>query len=148
MAALVEGKTAWEFACDWYTPDQVASSIRNNLRLIVMPCDVGSTDFAEWLTEQYRLAMAKGIELGQRAEADARAGKVAYDIELLQERVATCEEARVKDQKYYREKLDTYRQLLREAVKETSGSSNVCCGAWVSADWIRRAEKEVDADAR
>lgn len=72
----------------------------------------------------------------------------ADEIEKLQERVATCEEARVKDQKYYREKLDTYRQLLREAVKETSGSSNVCCGAWVSADWIRRAEKEVDADAR
>lgn len=146
MATLIEGKTAWEFACDWYTSDQIASSIRNNLRLVVMPGNVESPGFAEWLTEQYRLAMAKGIEIGQRASARARAEKIAYDIELLQERVATCEEARVKDQKYYREKLDMYRQLLREAVKETSGSSNVCCGAWVSADWIRRAEKEVGGD--
>lgn len=146
MATLVEGKTAWEFACDWYTPDQIARSISNSCKLCAMPYDVKSEGFAEWLTEQYRLAMAKGIESGQRASEHARAEKIAYDIELLQERVATCEEARVKDQKYYREKLDTYRQLLREAVKETSGSSNVCCGAWVSADWIRRAEKEVGGD--
>lgn len=146
MAVLVEGKTPWEFACDWYTPDGIARSIHAKIRLVEMPGDVESKDFAEWLTEQYRLAMAKGIEIGQRASAHARAEKIAYDIELLQERVATCEEARVKDQKYYREKLDTYRQLLREAVKETSGSSNVCCGAWVSADWIRRAEKEVGGD--
>ena len=76
------GKTPWEFACMWYQPGQIAYSIaRSNAgfgsyaiesamgQSSRIPKDVLSQEFAEWLTEQYRLAMAKGIEIGQRSRA-------------------------------------------------------------------------------
>ena len=68
MSERLNGKTAWEFACDWYTPDQIAMSIKNRFRTpsdIAIPDDIDSAGFAQWLTEQYRLAMAKGIQIAQ-----------------------------------------------------------------------------------
>lgn len=64
-------KTPWEFASEWYQPDEIHRSInqlRNPLtgdRSKQIPEDVTSREFAEWLTNQYRLAMCKGIQIGQ-----------------------------------------------------------------------------------
>ncbi len=75
MSDTIEGKTPWEFACDWYKPSEIARSIaRTKLPYIAtlsdyqkVPTDVYSEEFANWLTDQYRLAMTKGIQLGQSA---------------------------------------------------------------------------------
>lgn len=65
MGDRLAGRTAWEFACDWYTPDQIKYSIANRYRTgHSIPEDIDSMEFANWLTEQYRLAMTKGIEIG------------------------------------------------------------------------------------
>lgn len=59
----------WEFACKWYGVDEIYSAINRERRfrqasdLPPVPEDVHSREFAEWLTEQYRLAMRKGAEL-------------------------------------------------------------------------------------
>ena len=66
-------KTAWKIAESWYKQDQVKRSllfrgVRHETRLgdDAVPEDVRSPEFAKWLTNQYRLAMAKGIEIGRR----------------------------------------------------------------------------------
>jgi hypothetical protein len=70
MSGTLGGKTPWEFACNWYTPDEIAYSIARNKRGFAdnpeVPTDIYSQEFADWLTHQYRLAMRKGIEIGQR----------------------------------------------------------------------------------
>lgn len=60
--------TPIEFARQWYTVDQIEASIRRRCSALHpegsrMPEDVYSREFAEWLTLQYQLAMAKGIKL-------------------------------------------------------------------------------------
>lgn len=68
MSEQLAGKTPWEFACNWYSPDEIAHSIARARKGFAMnakiPTDVYSQEFADWLTEQYRLAMAKGIQIG------------------------------------------------------------------------------------
>ncbi len=67
-------KTPWEFACSWYRPDEIGNYIARAREkhgcfrsdVLNIPTDIYSQEFADWLTEQYRLAMAKGIEIGQR----------------------------------------------------------------------------------
>lgn len=67
MKSIVE--SPWEFACQWYGADEIHKSITRSplLRSIgdmpPVPEDVYSPEFAEFLTEQYRLAMRKGAEL-------------------------------------------------------------------------------------
>jgi hypothetical protein len=39
-------------------------------KLQAIPRDVFSVEFAEWLCDQYRLAMAKGIQLGRDGDED------------------------------------------------------------------------------
>jgi hypothetical protein len=61
-------KNPWLFACQWYKVDDVHSSItRAGLSTFGEPIpvqkDVSSREFAEFLTDQYRLAMRKGAEL-------------------------------------------------------------------------------------
>lgn len=58
----------YRFACDWYDVESIHRSINarhsqagNDHEKI--PIDVCSLEFAEWLAEQYRLAMAKGAQL-------------------------------------------------------------------------------------
>jgi hypothetical protein len=69
----LNGKTPWEFACGWYTDDDIERSIANRHKSgfarpsSEIPADIESRAFAEWLTDQYRLAMRKGIEIGQRS---------------------------------------------------------------------------------
>jgi len=77
VSERLDGKTPWEFACDWYSPAEIAWSIarqkagfgRGAIETSKMPVDVYSQEFAEWLTDQYRLAMRKGIEIGLRTNA-------------------------------------------------------------------------------
>lgn len=70
----LNAKTPWEFACSWYQPAEVARSIAcaNTPSILktdprYIPTDIYSQEFADWLTEQYRLAMTKGIEIGIRS---------------------------------------------------------------------------------
>jgi len=71
-ARIIEGKTPWEFACAWYTPDEIERSLAECWRPSVAsdpskncpPENVRSREFAEWLCDQYRLAMNKGIQIG------------------------------------------------------------------------------------
>lgn len=70
----LNGKTPWEFACEWYRLDDICNSVRRRKLLddsdpSYIPSEIDSIEFAEWLTLQYRLAMAKGIEIGQRSVA-------------------------------------------------------------------------------
>jgi hypothetical protein len=54
----------WQFCCDWYGSDEIYNSINRRVSPVVVPKDVRSREFAEWMEDQYRLAMRKGIELG------------------------------------------------------------------------------------
>lgn len=57
----------YQFACEWYRPEDIHRSIlstRNSLGVKQSPpSDVFSREFAEFLADQYRLAMTKGAEL-------------------------------------------------------------------------------------
>jgi hypothetical protein len=59
----------WLFACEWYKIEHVHKkiNIRNRHGEFgsekAVPVDVKSREFAEWLTNEYRLAMQKGAEL-------------------------------------------------------------------------------------
>ena len=65
----------WEFVCKWYDVDGIHRSIIQKEKqlgcLEPIPKDVQSREFAEWLANQYRLAMAKGVQL---AVAEMRKG--------------------------------------------------------------------------
>jgi hypothetical protein len=64
-------KTPWEIACEWYDTDQIHDSILRRQNPVFgemhdkIPTLVTSREFAEWMTKQYRLAMAKGVQLGR-----------------------------------------------------------------------------------
>ena len=67
-------KTAWEIADEWYKEGSTREGLL--FRKIVhgtslgdgaVPEDVRSPEFAHWLTQQLRIAMADGIRIG-RAE--------------------------------------------------------------------------------
>jgi hypothetical protein len=67
--------SAWETACKWYSPDEIHRTILakqskphllDNWPNEPIPADVTSREFAEWLCDQYRLAMAKGIQLATK----------------------------------------------------------------------------------
>lgn len=68
--------TPLEIAVRWYRPEEVHRCICQtgmplaNDRLRAIPRDVFSLEFAEWLCDQYRLAMAKGIQLGRNGDED------------------------------------------------------------------------------
>lgn len=51
----------WEFACQWYDVESIHHGINHDKSIV--PADVYSREFAEFLAEQYRLAMRKGAEL-------------------------------------------------------------------------------------
>lgn len=62
----------WDFVCGWYRENDIAAAIRRSLEppfptaANQIPKDVTSTEFAVWLTHQYRLAMKKGMELKEQ----------------------------------------------------------------------------------
>ena len=64
----INGKTTWDFACAWYGQNTIARGIHLSKGMEnAVPRNVDSPEFAEWMTEQYRLAMNKGLELGYQA---------------------------------------------------------------------------------
>lgn len=65
----------WEFACQWYDVDDIHRCITQKLTPafggeIDIPNNVASREFAEWLADQYRLAMRKGAELAVQEMKD------------------------------------------------------------------------------
>lgn len=68
-------KTPWEIAEGWYEVDDVYRSLQRAGTdsfgaLDKVPSNVQSREFAAWLTHQYRLAMAKGVQLGRDGSDD------------------------------------------------------------------------------
>lgn len=63
VKTAIRGKSFWEFACEWYRPEDIHRAIRHRED---SPKDVTSYEFAEWLADQYRLAMVKGMEMVAR----------------------------------------------------------------------------------
>ncbi len=64
----VPRRSPWDIAESWYTIPDVAACVRRHDANI--PNDVQSEQFARWLTHEYRLAMAKGIQLGREGTED------------------------------------------------------------------------------
>lgn len=63
-------KTPLEIAKEWYDEDGIYQSIQNSDggglgAWDAIPEDVYSREFSDWLTNQYRLAMMKGIQFGR-----------------------------------------------------------------------------------
>ena len=68
-------RTPFEIAESWYDAQSVHRSILRCRDLKgpsseTVPTDVHSEEFAKWLTTQYRLAMAKGVQLGRDGSED------------------------------------------------------------------------------
>jgi len=57
----LSGKSPWEFACAWYDEEAMVWAVQ---KMLEIPADVQSREFALWLTIQYRIAMSKGITMG------------------------------------------------------------------------------------
>ena len=64
-------KNPWLFACAWYKVEDIHRGI-TTAKDLVIPTDVKSREFAEFLTEEYRLAMRKGAELAISEMMDER----------------------------------------------------------------------------
>lgn len=63
--------TPFEFAETWYSVKEIREAIARSGTddfgaWTRIPSDVRSAEFADWLTRQYRLAMAKGIQIGRQ----------------------------------------------------------------------------------
>jgi len=63
-------RTPWEIAEAWYHAEQIHECIVHRKCRSPIPADTQSREFAEWLTDQYRLAMAKGVQLGRDGSED------------------------------------------------------------------------------
>ncbi|MDO8473562.1 MAG: hypothetical protein Q7T05_07075 [Dehalococcoidia bacterium] len=66
LLSEVPTNNSWKTAEEWYKENLIAEQ----LKIADVPTDVRSPEFAAWLTLQYRLAMAKGIQLGQGENDD------------------------------------------------------------------------------
>ena len=57
-------ESPWQFVCNWYEVNEIQRCIGERLKTTKdIPTNVYSPEFAEWLTEQCRLAMLKGADL-------------------------------------------------------------------------------------
>lgn len=57
----------WDIAERWYELTDVTNCVQRSKDI---PDDVHSAEFARWLTHEYRLAMAKGVQLGRDGSED------------------------------------------------------------------------------
>lgn len=59
------------FVYSWYPSEEIFRCLKQDLEAAHgrMPRDISSIEFAEWLADQYRLAMLKGIDLAKQAFA-------------------------------------------------------------------------------
>ena len=62
-------KTPMQIAEEWYNLELIHYSVATT-KPCPIPADIQSVEFSTWLTEQYRLAMAKGIQLARDETAD------------------------------------------------------------------------------
>lgn len=64
-------KSGWERAVEWYKESEIVASVAHDLigRRRV-PADVRGREFGEWLTNEYRLAMAKGFQMATDDQND------------------------------------------------------------------------------
>lgn len=70
--------TPWEIAEKWYREEEIARAIQKSGdgdfgSWSAIPKDVHSPEFAKWLTHHYRLAMAKGVQLGHEGVEELEA---------------------------------------------------------------------------
>ena len=65
-----EIQSPWDFARDWYTVEQTREYLKQRQPDGDVPIDVHSDEFAEWLTNQMRLALSRGIVIGEQRQAD------------------------------------------------------------------------------
>lgn len=79
-AAEMRGFDALKFASEWYRVPEIEhfQSRQKALRIDAqdrIPEDIYSKDFAVWLTEQYKLAMMKGVQVVQDRALSTGAGR-------------------------------------------------------------------------
>lgn len=79
-------KSGWQIACEWYAEDEIERCISkagmgldNRDRV---PFDIYSREFAVWLTNQYRLAMTKGIQFGREHGRNQLAAALEREAKL------------------------------------------------------------------
>jgi hypothetical protein len=63
-------QSPWEFACEWYTVEKTRACLEDRQPDGDLPTDVHSDEFAEWLTNQMRLSMARGVLHGRLQQLD------------------------------------------------------------------------------
>lgn len=99
-------KSSWEIACEWYGYDEIATDlqrIRDEYGDRRIPLDQQSPGYAAWLTNQYRLAMNKGIQLGREESAtltrerDSLAGELVEAVRKERKVCRECKAELIKD---------------------------------------------------
>ena len=63
-------QSPWELARDLYTVEKTREYLQQRQPDGDVPDDVHSNEFAEWLTNQMRLALSRGIMIGEQQQAD------------------------------------------------------------------------------
>ena len=63
-------QSPWNLARDWYTVEKTRAHLQERQPDGDVPTDVRSDEFAEWLTNQMRLALARGIMIGEQRRED------------------------------------------------------------------------------
>ena len=63
-------QSPWEIARDCYTVEKTRAYLQERQPDGDVPTDVHSDEFAEWLTGQMRLSMARGIVIGEQRRED------------------------------------------------------------------------------
>ena len=91
-------QSPWELARDLYTVEKTREYLQQRQPDGDVPEDVHSEEFAEWLTHQMRLAMARGImigeqrreEIGKLTDTEQSAEYAAYLSSLNRGAFETC----------------------------------------------------------
>ena len=76
---VIRLRSGWDIACEWYQVEPIHRALtqageRGFGLTAAVPRDVTSREFAEWITDQYRLAMVKGIQLARAESVSVSAG--------------------------------------------------------------------------
>ena len=124
-------KTAWEFVREWYSDVEIQSAITHGDGDI--PNETDTPEFAEWLTNQYRLAMAKGIDIARRESAD--------ELERLRAEVAQLQnEAMALN--HYRVQVEAAEAEAKEAREELAEAKRQAGAAEAANDTFCGMEAE------
>ena len=116
-------KTPMEFAREWYTDEGIFAAVCQSSDI---PQVTNTCEFAAWLTNQYRLTFAKGMQIA-RDETSKR----PYWLEDLAERRLREIEARGSEIVRLRAELDEALTVIRAALDTGQ------CG-YIGTNWIDR----------